>query len=233
VTADIDFLAIEIKNEAKNIEETFEEIFSIYVDDALRYDIDSLKVKTINEFNKYNGFNVSVLAYLDNTKIKVTIDIGFGDVIYPRCKLMKFPTLLDMEAPKLKTYPIETVIAEKFEAIVSLGYANSRYKDYYDIYVMLKRYEFNGNELTEAIKKTFSNRKTKLSDIVIFEDGFCNDKLRVQRWNSFIKKKKAMEIESLQNVIEDIKDFLLPLVVSINNNQLFEKNWNNVMKEWI
>lgn len=94
-------------------------------------------IRFITEFKKYHGLNVSVMAYLDNTRVPVSIDIGFGDHIYPDRMQMEFPVILDMDAPKVYAYSIPSVIAEKFEAIVSLGNANSRYKDFYDIYMLV------------------------------------------------------------------------------------------------
>lgn len=150
----------------------YEEIFSIKVNDVLRYDLESLDVHSITEFKDYHGVNVSIVAYLDRTKIPISIDIGFGDVVYPKRILMEFPVLLDMEVPQIYAYPLNSVIAEKFEAIVSLGYANSRYKDFYDIYVLANNYNFDCAELKKAIEETFRHRKTGFEDIVVFEKGF-------------------------------------------------------------
>ncbi|MGB4438364.1 MAG: nucleotidyl transferase AbiEii/AbiGii toxin family protein [Sedimentibacter sp.] len=118
VTTDIDLLAQMISNETDNIKRIFDEIFSIEVDDALRYDLKSLDVHTITEFKKYPGVNVSITVYLDKSRIQVSIDIGFGDVIYPERVLMDFPVLLDMETPRIYVYSIASVVAEKLEAIV-------------------------------------------------------------------------------------------------------------------
>lgn len=101
-------------------------------DDALRFDLDSLDVINITEFKEYHGVNVSIVGYLDRTRVPVSIDIGFGDVVYPERMRMNFPVLLDMEAPEVYAYSIYSVIAEKFEAFVSLGLANGRYKDFYN-----------------------------------------------------------------------------------------------------
>lgn len=153
-TQDIDLLANKINNEADNLKAVFEEIFSIQCDDALNFDLSSLHVKNITEFKEYHGVNVSIIAFLDRTRIPVSIDIGFGDVIYPDKVAMDFPTLLDMEPPKIYVYSIYSVLAEKFEAIVSLGLINSRYKDFYDIYAIGKSESINGKELQTAIIET-------------------------------------------------------------------------------
>lgn len=131
---DVDLLAKNISNDALSMTDIFREIFSIECDDALRYDLESLKAKNITEFKEYHGVNISIYAYLDKTKIPVSIDIGFGDEIYPEKVCIDFPTILNMDEPKIFAYSIYSAISEKLEAFVSLGLINSRFKDFYDIY---------------------------------------------------------------------------------------------------
>ena len=125
---------------------------------------------------------------------------------------MSFPVLLDMECPKIYGYSIESVLAEKFEAIVSLGYANSRFKDFYDIYVILQSEKIDADMLQEAIVQTFQNRKTMFDDIVVFEDSFTMDIERVKRWNAFVKKKNALVQVTFDKVVEQIKTYFKPIV---------------------
>lgn len=231
-TTDIDLLAQKTSNEVENIKKIFEEIFLIEVDDALRYDLDTLNVHSITEFKDYHGVNVSIIAYLDRTKIPVSIDIGFGDIVYPGRVVIKFPVLLGMEAPKIYAYSLNSVIAEKFEAIVSLGYANSRYKDFYDIYILASNYDFDGEELKKAIEETFMHRQTGFEDIVVFEKEFSDDTLRKSRWNAFIKKKKAMISVDFGEVIDLIKDFLQPTIEAINKEKGKRVVWRAVKKQW-
>jgi predicted nucleotidyltransferase component of viral defense system len=231
-TTDIDLLAQKTSNEVENIKQIFKEIFLIEVDDALRYDLYSLDVHSITEFKAYHGVSISIVAYLDRTKIPISIDIGFGDIIYPERVLMDFPVLLDMEVPKIYVYSLNSVIAEKFEAIVSLGYANSRYKDFYDIYILASNYDFDGDELKKAIEETFHHRQTGFDDIVVFEKGFADDVTRKSRWKSFIKKKKAMESVDFGNVVELIKIFLQPIVEKIVDNIEMNTQWNSKKKNW-
>lgn len=231
-TTDIDLLAQKTSIEVENIKQIFKEIFLIEVDDALRYDLGSLDVHSITEFKAYHGVNVSIVAYLDRTKIPISIDIGFGDIVYPERVLMEFPVLLDMEVPKIYAYSLNSVIAEKFEAIVSLGYANSRYKDFYDIYILASNYDFDGNELKKAIEETFHHRQTGFDDIVAFEKGFAEDDIRKSRWNSFIKKKKAMESVDFKTAVEQIIDFLKPIVEKIVDNGEMDTQWKSQNKSW-
>lgn len=231
-TKDIDFLAQHMPNDTDAMMEVFQNIFSIQCDDAIVFDVASLKVINITEFKKYRGVNVSIIGYLDRTRVPVSIDIGFGDIVYPDRTKMKFPVLLDMEVPEVYAYSIYSVIAEKFEAIVSLGLANSRYKDFYDIYVLACTYNLDGSKLKNAIIETFIHRKTGFNDIVIFETGFAEDKIRQNRWNAFIKKKKAMMHVDFSKTIDLIKILLEPLVVSINDATLFERVWSKEIKRW-
>lgn len=232
-TMDIDLLAQHISNDAEEIKKVFHNIFAIQCDDALRFDLNSLEVINITEFKEYHGVNVSIIGYLDRTKVPVSIDIGFGDVIYPNRMRMKFPVLLDMDAPEINAYSIYSVIAEKFEAFVSLGLANGRYKDFYDIYVLSANYDLDGKKLKNAIVETFSHRETGFNDIVAFEPGFTEDPIRKGRWNAFIKKKKAMMEIEFDEAIEQSKKLLVPIVEAIEQNIEFRHQWNKGKKEWI
>jgi predicted nucleotidyltransferase component of viral defense system len=232
-TMDIDLLGQSISNDAAEMKNLFSDIFSIECDDALRFDLKTLEVINITEFKKYHGVKVSIMGYLDRTKVPVSIDIGFGDVIYPERVKMEFPVLLDMEVPEVYAYSIYSVIAEKFEAFVSLGLANSRYKDFYDIYVLADRYNLDGAELKTAIMETFTHRSTSFDDIAAFEDDFTDDVTRQGRWKAFIKKKKAMMKIEFEETMELLRLLLLPIVYSINNNEPFERTWNKETKSWI
>lgn len=231
-TTDIDFLAQKISNEAEDMKAVFKGIFSLETDDPLRFDLDSLDVIPITEFKKYPGVNVSIKAYLDRTEIPISIDIGFGDVIVPSKTEIDFPVLLSDEVPRVYTYSLASSIAEKFEAIVSLAYDNSRYKDYYDIYVLAHRHCFDGMEIAEALKETFENRHTPMDEIVAFEEGFSDDPIRQTRWKSFVKKKKAMLPVTMDETIETMRLFLLPVVDSIRAGEKFKKTWKCEDQAW-
>ena len=231
-TTDIDFLAQNISNNLKDIKRVFSDILSIKTDDALVYDLESISVISITEFKEYHGVNVSATAYLDRTRIHISIDIGFGDVIYPDKVEIDFPVLLEQEAPHIYAYSLASSIAEKFEAIVSLGYDNSRYKDIFDIYIFSTTYDFDGEILMEAIKETFAHRNTEMKDIVIFEDGFADDALRQLRWKSFAKNKKISLNISLQEAIVALDIFLSPLVRADNEDSYFTFRWNHNSRKW-
>lgn len=232
-TTDIDLLAQRISNDVEEMKQVFKDIYSIECDDALRFDLDTLEVISITEFKEYRGVNVSITGYLDRTKVPVSIDIGFGDVVYPKRMKMEFPVLLDMEAPEIYAYSIFSIIAEKFEAFVSLGLANGRYKDFYDIYVLAEKYDLDGKDLKNAIVETFSHRGTLFDDIAAFEDGFTEDSIRQGRWNSFVKKKKALVKVSFEETMQLLKTLLIPIVEAIKNDEKFELTWSKEQKRWM
>ncbi len=231
-TRDIDLLARNISNNTEDMKKVFENIFSIESDDALRYDLDTMEVIDITEFKEYHGVNVSVMAYLDKTKVPISIDIGFEDVVFPDRIKMEFPVLLDMESPEIYAYSISSVISEKFEAIVSLGNVNSRYKDFYDIYILADRYDLDGAELKEAVKETFEHRGTGFDDIFAFTDDFLASVIHQNRWKAFLKKKRALVNAELEDVVSLIKALLLPIVESITENTDYSMEWNHEYRSW-
>ena len=175
---------------------------------------------------------VFIMAYLDRTKVPVSIDIGFGDVVYPDRVKMEFPVLLDMEVPEIYAYSISSIISEKFEAIVSLGDANSRYKDFYDIYILADRYDLDGTELKEAIKETFEHRGTGFDDIFAFTDDFIASEIHQSRWKAFLKKKKALVNAELVDVVDLLRTLLLPIVGNITNEKEYVTTWDHESRIW-
>ena len=232
-TTDIDLLAQRISNDVEDMKAVFTDIFSLEVDDPLRFDLDSLDVRPITEFKDYHGVNVSIMAYLDRTRIPISIDIGFGDVIVPERVMMDFPVVLSDEIPRIYAYSLCSSAAEKFEAIVPLAYDNSRFKDYYDLYVLATTHDFNGDEIVEAVRETFENRQSSLNEIVAFEKGFADNPLRQSRWNAFVKKKKALLPITLQETIVMIQRFMLPVANAVLSNSMFEAIWSHEQQSWL
>ena len=229
-TTDVDLLARRISNSREEMKTVFQRILSQEIDDALVFDTDSIMVEDITEFKEYHGLHISAVGYLDKTRIPVGIDIGFGDVVYPDAVKMEFPVILDMEPPKVNAYSLESSIAEKLEAIIHNGYLNSRYKDFYDIYVLSTKYSFSYTNLRNAVVETFENRNTLRSmDSVVFGDGFINDPMHQTRWKSFLKKKKAIIQISMNDAMERIKVFVRPLLEDSFTREL---NWNPKKGNW-
>ena len=212
-TTDVDLLARRISNSAEEMKTVFRDIFSQDTDDTLAFDLDSITAEDIAEFKEYHGLHISAVAYLDRTRIPIGIDIGFGDVIYPDAVEMDFPVILDMEAPRVNAYSLESSIAEKLEAIVKNGFLNSRYKDFYDIFVLSEKYPFNYEKLNSAVTETFTNRNTPITmDTPAFSNEFLSDSIHQTRWNSFLKKKRALIPVSMNDAISRIRTFVTPLL---------------------
>jgi len=159
-TRDLDLLAFGDPSE-KRVRQIMAEILALDVeDDGVRFDADSLDVGPIREEQEYGGIRVVMTARVTTAKIRLQVDIGFGDAVTPDAVLVEVPPLLDFPAPRLRAYPRETVVAEKLETLVQLGLANSRMKDFYDLVVLSRMFEFDGELLTRAIRATFERRST-------------------------------------------------------------------------
>lgn len=143
---------------------------------------------------------------------------------------MDFPVILDMEPPRVNAYSLESSIAEKLEAIIHNGYLNSRYKDYYDIYVLSTRYAFSLEELRNAVIETFENRKTPISmESAVFGNEFLRDLMHQTRWKSFLKKKKALIQIPMDEAMERIKIFVRPLLEDTSSEG---SDWNPDTGHW-
>ena len=216
-TTDVDLLVRRISNSSEEMKVVFQNILSQKIDDALVFDMDSIEVENITEFKEYHGLHISAIGYLDRTRVPVAIDIGFGDVIYPDAVQMEFPVILDMEPPRVNAYSLESSVAEKLEAIIHNGYLNSRYKDFYDIYVLSTKYPFSFDALKKAVIETFENRKTPMTmDSAVFGDEFLNDSMHQSRWKSFLKKKKALIQVPMDEAMTRIKVFVRPLLEDVS-----------------
>jgi len=232
-TADVDLLGHHIANDLDTIRNTFLEIFELKdPDDGIVYAASSLKAERIIEFKKDAGINISIDGYLDRTKLPVSIDIGFGDVVFPANIEMEYPTLLDHKAPIIQTYSKESIIAEKFEAIVSFGKANSRMKDFYDIYALSRSFDFKGEILQEALKETFINRNATFDTIVAFKPDFASEIYRKRLWTSFLKGKKITLPLEFNLVMTNVRSFLSPITEAIKKGTKFDWVWDHIRQIW-
>jgi predicted nucleotidyltransferase component of viral defense system len=190
---------------------TFREILSIDVDDGILFNPDTLRVDRIREALDYGGVRLRAVADVGGARVPVAIDVGFGDALEPGTELLEYPTLLDQPAPKLRAYARETVIAEKFQAMVALGRANSRMKDFYDIWLLATTFAFEDDRLVRAIKATFDRRETaipaQLPDALTRDFG--EDPAKIQQWEAF-KRDLGADPGSLINVCATLASFLGP-----------------------
>ena len=157
-TRDADFLGFGASN-LPHIEGVFREISAIEASDGMVFQPDTVRAAEIRKDANYAGVRVTLLGLLDNARCQVQVDIGFGDAVTPAPEDAKYPVILPgFDAPRLRVYPRYTVVAEKVEALTFLGIANSRMKDYFDLWILAQRTEFNGNILCQAIRATFNRR---------------------------------------------------------------------------
>jgi len=228
-TRDADFLA-RGQNSPERFAAIFKEICDAEVeDDGLRFDAATVAAERITEDADYEGIRVKFVGYLEGARIPIQIDLGFGDAITPAAIEAELPTLLDLPAAKLLTYPRESVIAEKFEAIVSLGMANSRMKDLHDIRSLSLEFAFTGDVLSEAIAKTFKTRGTELptGQILVFTSEFFDNGDKKKQWAAFCNKNRTYVAEmSLETVCREIEAFLMPVLEALNKNGGFGRNWS-------
>lgn len=212
-TLDIDFMGTGISNDKSSIIDAFKEIAEITVeDDGVVFIADSIDASDIAVEKKYPGVRITVEAHLDTVVKELTFDIGFGDVIKPRPLSMEYPVIFpEMNAPQLIAYSLETVVAEKFQTMIDRGEANSRMKDYYDLYRIILSHKFDEDDLLSAIIATFDNRKTEyIPNHQLFSDGFANNPLLVQRWNNYRRKLEDIKDVSFDTVMMVIGNFMKP-----------------------
>ncbi|CCD09715.1 TPA: nucleotidyl transferase AbiEii/AbiGii toxin family protein [Legionella pneumophila] len=204
-TKDIDLLGFG-DNDLAYIQKTFREICSLSADDGMNFLSKSVEVSTIKKDGGYTGARVELFGELAKAKIKIQVDIGYGDAVTPGPIDANYPVLLsDLPAPQIRTYPVYTVIAEKLHAIALLGMANSRLKDYLDLYVLLTQEQLDNQVLAQAIHATFIRRGMTVPEVlpVGLSDEFANDPTRISIWNAFLSKNE-LEQRSLTEVIEVI-----------------------------
>lgn len=227
-TLDIDFLA-RFDNRIASIEKVIKAVCKVaVVPDGLAFDSETVKGQRIKEEAEYEGVRVKFVGFLDRSRVPMQIDVGFGDNIYPRPKIIEYPVILDFPKPKLKGYSLESVISEKFEVMIKLGLLNSRMKDFYDIWLMKCQFDFNGSNLSEAIKRTFTHRRTDLpKKRPIFAEEIYDEKSdRQTLWKAFLKKGDIKNIpEKLAITAVEIENFLIKPITAVNKAQKFDGHW--------
>jgi len=194
---------------------TFREIMMQAAEDGVEFDVDALRVDRIREELDYGGLRLRTTASVSGARISLTIDIGFGDALEPGVEMLDYPSLLDFPTPRLRAYARETVIAEKFQAMVALGRVNSRMKDFYDTWVLGRSFSFNDDRLARAIAATFARRKTRIPGDLpdALTPAFAADEQKRRQWSAFVAD-VAHDPGDLASVIADIADFLMPHAAS-------------------
>lgn len=226
-TLDID-LAGRTDNQLDHIKELVGEVCEIAVDpDGIEFNRVSIEVSRIKEDADYEGVRVQFHATLARARIPMQLDIGFGDVITPRPTEIEYPTLLNFPAPVLQAYPRETVVAEKLEALTTLGLLNSRIKDYYDLAILSRMYPFEGERLAEAISATFRHRGTTIeAEPIGLTRAYCDDPARTLQWRAFVRRSRFEEAAvDLTHLVEEIRLFALPVLSVVASENLFAFRW--------
>lgn len=191
-TQDVDFLAFG-PTELEDIAVVFREIVETPVPaDGLVFQADSIRVEHIREADAYGGVRVRLVALMGKGEVPLQVDLGSGDVVTPAAEKSVFPALLDFPAPHIRSYPIYTVVAEKFEAMVKLGITNTRMKDFYDLWFLSRRFDFDGATLHKAIQATFERRQTVLSAELPYPltDAFGKEEAKQTQWVAFLGKNR-------------------------------------------
>jgi predicted nucleotidyltransferase component of viral defense system len=197
--------------------QVFREISTISAEDGLSFLPETVEATQIREGAIYDGIRVTMQARLGNARVHLQVDVGFGDAVTPEPQQAEYPTLLDMPAPRVRIYPREAVIAEKLQAMVELGLANSRMKDFFDVWFLSRHFEFDSATLASAIRATFDRRKTPLPAELptALTAAFAEDRAKQTQWRALgTKGRLAEEAASLADVVAQIRGFLEPVIAA-------------------
>ncbi len=228
-TQDLDLLGYG-ENSIAHFEDIFRRLCQLELDepDGLEWQPELLKIQQMREEDQYQGLRVHLVARLAVARIAIQIDIGFGDTVTPAPEIVSFPTLLSFPAPQVRSYPRETVVAEKFQVMVSLELVNSRIKDFYDLWVLARHFAFDGPTLCRALQATFDRRSTPLptEPPVAFTSAFAEDREKQRLWQAFLRKNRLeANGTTLGDVAAQLEQFLLPPATTQARNQPFEQQW--------
>lgn len=217
-TRDIDLLGIGDRS-PEGVRGRIAEVCSIEVtEDGLSFDAASFETATIREDDEYQGVRVRFDALLAAARIKVQVDVGFGDAVVPAPEVKSFPALLDLPAPRVRAYTLESVVAEKFHAMVTLGEANGRLKDFYDLRTFSRELPIDGTTLVRAVRTTFQRRTTAVpvSAPTCLLPRFYEDGERTKLWTSFLRRQRLDDVPGgFASVCEDLRGFLMPVLDAV------------------
>ena len=233
-TRDADLLGFGPDDE-ENLIATFRDIAAMELDDGIVFDPDSVKADAIREDNTYGCTRITLVARIGSARCALQIDVGFGDAVTPGPQTVAYPTLLgDFPAPTLRVYPVYTVIAEKYQAMVMLGQANSRMKDFFDLAVIARRTELDGATLATAIAATFSRRQTALPTErpLALTQQFSEDTAKLRQWQAFLNKNR-IEAASLGDTVALLDDLLWPPTQVAVAGSLASATWRPEALRWV
>ena len=228
-TRDADFLSFG-PNDVESVSSLFQNLCDSDVDpdDGIGFDRESVQGAQIREEEEYSGVRVLLDAYIGRAKARIQIDIGFGDAVTPEVQEVTLPAILDLPPPRLRAYPKETVVAEKLHAMAVLAETNSRMKDFYDVWVMQRSFEFDGAELAKAIKATFERRRTAIEPVscLAFQSSFYASDEPLTRWRLYVSRGSFELVPPpFAEVGSAIERFLRLVAQSIARNEEFDLSW--------
>jgi len=232
-TKDIDFLGRGIGGDSNRIKTIFKKIADINGGDGVRFESEDVEAHAIMAGTEYVGIRIKLKAAMGTIRKKMTMDVGFGDLLIDEPEELNFPVLLNFPSPKIRCYPIENVIAEKFQAMVWLNFQNSRLKDFFDILYLAGTNTFMSKRLLNILNATLKKRDTKNTQRnVIFSEEFKNDKMKQIQWAAFLRKNKLASEQSFAAVVDKIQQFLEPLFDgSLENNASYF--WDKEKWKWV
>ena len=211
------------------LEKVFRDLCALEVrPDGLVFQPDSVKGERIKDEEKYEGVRLHMTALLEKSRIPLQIDVGFGDPVVPAPEEIDFPTLLDFPAPHLKSYTRESMVAEKFEAMVKLGMLNTRMKDFFDVWTVSEEFAFDSPTLSRAIKITFETRGTAVPNKLplALSPEFYNDQEKNAQWKAFLNKAKLnAQGKSLAEIAEALQVFLVPVSEAVARHEILKRQW--------
>jgi hypothetical protein len=228
-TRDIDLLG-PVDTDAERLRANLEELLALEVeDDGIAYQPESIVVAPIRMESPVLGLRAHFNATLGRTRLRYQVDVGLGDAVYPPTAEVVSGSLLGLPVASLRAYTPYTTVAEKLEAVVVLGDANSRIKDYYDLALLPRTLAFDGSVLTEAIRRTFARRSTPIPDGVPegLSDAFARTPVHASRWRGFLEKARLLEAErpGLKQIVKEIRTFVLPALEAVRHAKTLEAHW--------
>ena len=227
-TADVDLLGFG-DDAPERVAAVFRKICVLTVaDDGVTFEPETLRADVTRTGALYGGVRLSVVARVAKARMTVRIDIGFGDAVTPNVQEIVFPSLLDMPSPQLRAYPPETVVAEKFQALVSLGIVNSRMKDFYDLWAISETFSFDGTVVAEAIRATFDRRQTVVPSKapIALTRAFAEDGTKQSQWRGFLSR-TAIEMAPgpFVELQRKVAAFVVPPATAVACGAAFHEKW--------
>ena len=227
-TRDVDFLGLG-EDSPERLVTVFRELASAEgANDAVVFDADSVRAEEIREDDRYGGLRVRMTADFGGARVSVQIDVGFGDAVEPAAEWIEYPTLLDLPAPRIRAYTRYSVVSEKLEAIVTLGMLNSRMKDFFDLWVLSREFEFDGATLAMAIRATFDRRRTRVPPEVppALSEEFAGDAAKQLLWKTFVSRGQLRDGDvGLKEAVGGVRAFAWPVMAALAAGEAEHRAW--------